>query len=75
MKEPAPRAGEALVRIEAAGASSIDVRERTGLYPVALPATLGQEGACVVDPTRPGVGRVRYFTFSAIALACRKRSR
>jgi NADPH2:quinone reductase len=42
---PRPGAGEALVRLEASGVNFIDVYKRTGLYPVPLPATLGEEGA------------------------------
>src|SRR5690242_7011009 len=53
--EPAPKAGEALVRIEAAGVNFIDVYHRTGLYKSSLPATLGQEGAGVVEAVGPGV--------------------
>ena len=57
--EPAPKAGEALVRIEAAGVNFIDVYHRTGLYKANLPATLGQEGAGVVEAVGPGVTDVR----------------
>ena len=46
--EPRPKAGEAVVRVEAAGVNFIDVYHRTGLYKVALPGTLGQEGAGTV---------------------------
>jgi NADPH2:quinone reductase len=56
---PEPRAGEALVRLEASGINFIDVYQRTGVYPVALPATLGQEGAGVVEALGDGVADVR----------------
>src|SRR5262249_41182781 len=46
--DPRPQAGEAIVRVEAAGVNFIDVYHRTGLYKVAFPATLGQEGAGTV---------------------------
>jgi NADPH2:quinone reductase len=46
---PEPRPGEALVRLEAAGLNFIDVYQRTGMYAVPLPATLGQEGAGTVE--------------------------
>jgi NADPH2:quinone reductase len=46
--DPRPQAGEAVVRVEAAGVNFIDVYHRTGLYKVPLPATLGQEGAGTV---------------------------
>ena len=52
---PEPRAGEALVRLEASGINFIDVYQRTGVYPVPLPATLGQEGAGVVEAVGDGV--------------------
>ena len=40
--------GQALVRVEAAGLNFIDVYHRTGLYKVAMPVTLGREGAGTV---------------------------
>ena len=52
---PEPQAGEALVRIEASGLNFIDVYHRTGLYKLPLPATLGQEGAGVVEALGSGV--------------------
>ena len=55
LPDPAPGAGEALVRIEAAGVNFIDVYYRTGLYkPRALPFTLGQEAAGTVAAVGPG---------------------
>ncbi|MEP6994547.1 MAG: quinone oxidoreductase [Acidobacteriota bacterium] len=57
--DPVPSAGEAVVRVEAAGVNFIDVYHRTGLYKVPLPATLGQEGAGIVETVGPGVDGVR----------------
>lgn len=45
-----PEEGEALVRHEAVGLNFIDIYHRSGLYPLPqLPATLGMEGAGVVE--------------------------
>lgn len=48
---PEPGPHEALVRVKYAGVNFIDVYKRTGLYKVALPATLGEEGAGTVEST------------------------
>ena len=56
---PQPAAGEALVRIEATGINFIEVYQRSGLYKVPLPATLGGEGAGEVVAIGPGVDEVR----------------
>src|SRR5687767_12031972 len=48
LPDPTPKAGEALVQLDAAGVNFIDIYHRTGLYPVPLPVTLGQEGAGTV---------------------------
>ena len=54
-----PGAGEAQVRIEAAGLNYIDVYHRTGLYPSTnMPFTPGMEGAGVVEAVGPGVTEV-----------------
>ncbi|HEX3551761.1 MAG TPA: quinone oxidoreductase [Thermoanaerobaculia bacterium] len=54
--EPAPKEGEAVVRVEAAGVNFIDVYFRTGLYKgPALPFTLGQEAAGTVAALGAGV--------------------
>ena len=55
---PRPGPGEALVRLEYAGVNFIDVYKRTGLYPVPLPATLGEEGAGTVAAVGDGVAEV-----------------
>ncbi|GAB4346010.1 MAG: quinone oxidoreductase [Gammaproteobacteria bacterium] len=54
-----PGPGEAHVRHEAVGLNYIDVYHRTGLYPLPeLPATLGLEGAGVVEAVGEGVTEV-----------------
>ncbi len=45
---PAPAAGEAQLRHTAIGLNYIDVYDRTGLYPMTLPAGLGREAAGVI---------------------------
>ncbi len=56
---PEPGAGEARVKIEAAGVNFIDIYHRTGKYPGQLPITLGTEGAGMVDAVGPGVSDVK----------------
>jgi NADPH2:quinone reductase len=56
---PHPKAGEALVRHHAVGLNYIDVYFRTGLYKApSLPATIGMEGAGVVEAVGEGVTEV-----------------
>jgi NADPH2:quinone reductase len=54
-----PGPGEARVRQLAAGVNFLDVYHRSGLYPLALPAGLGVEGAGVVEAVGEGVSHVR----------------
>jgi NADPH2:quinone reductase len=56
---PEPGAGEAQLRIAASGVNYIDVYHRTGLYPLALPCTLGVEAAGVVTALGAGVDDLR----------------
>lgn len=56
---PVPAAGEVRFRVEAAGVNFIDTYKRGGLYPVALPHTLGQEAAGVVTAVGPGVDHLQ----------------
>ena len=46
---PEPKAGEARVKVEAIGLNFIDVYQRTGLYPLETPFTLGMEGEGVTE--------------------------
>src|SRR5207237_7315862 len=52
---PTPGPGQVLVKIEAAGVNFIDVYQRTGLYKVPMPFTLGQEAAGSVAAVGPAV--------------------
>ncbi|MFN3266145.1 MAG: quinone oxidoreductase family protein [Deinococcales bacterium] len=52
---PQPGAGEVRVRLEYAGLNFIDIYQRSGVYPLPLPATLGMEGAGTVDALGEGV--------------------
>lgn len=56
---PEPKAGEVRVKIEAIGLNYIDIYQRTGLYPLQTPLTLGMEGAGVVDAVGDGVTEVK----------------
>ena len=57
--DPVPAAGQALVRVEAAGVNFIDVYQRMGIYKNPVPFTLGQEGAGVVESVADGVTAVK----------------
>src|SRR3954468_23206065 len=50
---PEPGPGEALIRHRAIGVNMIDTYHRSGLYQVPLPATLGVEGAGVIERLGP----------------------
>ncbi len=56
---PDPGPGELRIRHQAIGVNFIDTYHRTGLYPVALPSGLGQEGAGVVEAVGPRVTEFR----------------
>jgi len=53
-----PRAGELLVRIEAAGVCHTDQHYMAGDLPSLLPAVVGHEGAGIVEAVGDGVSRV-----------------
>ncbi|MSP88740.1 MAG: NADPH:quinone reductase [Alphaproteobacteria bacterium] len=50
-----PGPGQVLVRHTAVGLNYIDTYHRSGLYPIQLPATLGMEGAGVIEAVGPKV--------------------
>src|ERR1044071_1144291 len=57
--DPQPKAGEALVKVDAAGLNYIDVYQRSGLYKLDLPLTLGLEAGGTVTAVAPGVTDVK----------------
>lgn len=50
-----PGEGELLVTVHAAGVNFVDTYQRSGAYPVPLPATLGMEGAGEIAAVGPGI--------------------
>jgi len=58
---PTPKPGplEALVKIEAAGVNFIDTYQRTGLYKLPLPFSLGLEGAGFVESVGASVTEIK----------------
>jgi len=57
--EPQPKAGEAVVKVDAAGLNYIDVYYRSGQYKAELPMTLGLEAGGTVTAVGPNVTEVR----------------
>jgi NADPH2:quinone reductase len=68
ISEPEPKAGEARVKIEAIGLNFIDVYQRTGLYQLPLPFTLGREAAGTVDAVGPNATEVKVGDRVAYAM-------
>ena len=56
---PSPKAGEALVKVDAAGLNYIDVYFRTGMYKAELPLTLGMEAGGTVTAVGANVSEVK----------------
>jgi NADPH2:quinone reductase len=63
--EPGP--GEIRIRHRAVGLNFIDVYHRTGLYPLALPATIGMEASGVVEAVGEGVQHLQAGDRAAYA--------
>ena len=54
-----PGQGQARIRHTAIGVNFVDTYQRSGLYPMQLPQTAGNEGAGVVEAVGPGVTLVK----------------
>src|SRR5436853_2652974 len=67
--KPAPKAGEARLKLEAIGVNFIDVYHRTGLYPLPLPFTPGTEGAGIVEAVGSDVSDIEVGDRVAYAMA------
>ncbi len=59
IETPAPGAGEARVRLRAAGLNFADIVQRRGGFPVPLPYTAGLEGAGTVEALGAGVNQLK----------------
>jgi NADPH2:quinone reductase len=57
--DPTPKAGEATVKVDAAGINYIDVYQRSGQYKLNLPLTLGLEAGGTVTAVGPNVTDVK----------------
>src|ERR687894_2413180 len=64
---PEPGSGEARVRLAASGVNFIDTYQRSGVYPVDLPLTLGMEGAGEVEAVGEGVEEISPGDYVAFA--------
>ena len=62
-----PGPGEIRIRHRAVGLNFIDVYHRTGMYPLPMPATLGMEGAGVVEAVGEGVTHLKAGDRAAYA--------
>ncbi len=62
-----PGAGEIRIRHHACGLNFIDTYQRTGLYPLPLPLSLGMEAAGVVEAVGEGVSHLRVGDRAAYA--------
>ncbi len=63
--EPGP--GQVRIRHEAIGLNFIDVYQRTGLYKLPMPLTLGMEGAGVIEAVGEGVTHLKVGDRAAYA--------
>jgi NADPH2:quinone reductase len=69
LPDPEPSAGQAVIKVEAAGVNFIDVYFRTGLYKAPeTPVLLGNEGAGTVTAVAPG-SKLKVGTRVAWAMA------
>ena len=62
-----PGPGEIRIRHKAIGLNFIDVYHRTGLYPLPMPATIGGEGAGIVEAVGEGVTHLKVGDRAAYA--------
>ena len=62
-----PGSGEIRIRHKAVGLNFIDVYHRTGVYPLAMPATIGMEASGVVEAVGSGVQHLKVGDRAAYA--------
>ena len=73
--DPQIERGQVLVALEYAGVNFYDVYQRVGLYPVAMPCTLGTEAAGRVAAVGSGVNDFREGRAGRLRRACRRACR
>lgn len=56
---PEPKDDEVCIKVHAAGVNFVDTYQRSGLYPLPLPVTLGKEGAGVVTKVGAAVADLK----------------
>lgn len=66
---PEPGAGQVRVDVQAAGVNFIDIYQRSGAYPMALPFVAGSEGAGTVSALGEGVSEVAVGDLVTWAMA------
>jgi len=76
---PAPARGEVQLRHSAIGVNFIDIYDRSGLYPRALPETPGREAAGVIEALGAGVkgfklGQRVAYVMAAAGAYCERRN-
>ncbi len=64
-----PGPGEVRIRHHACGLNFIDIYQRSGVYPLSLPVTLGMEGAGVIEAVGEGVTHLAEGDRAAYASA------
>jgi len=64
-----PGPGQVRIRHEACGLNFIDIYQRSGVYPLALPVVLGMEAAGVIEAVGEGVTHVKAGDRAAYASA------
>jgi NADPH2:quinone reductase len=64
-----PGPGQVRIRHEACGLNFIDIYQRSGVYPLQLPVTLGMEGAGVIEAVGEGVTHLKAGDRAAYASA------
>lgn len=67
--QPAPAAGEVLVKVAYSGVNFIDTYHRGGLYKIPLPGIIGSEGAGIVESLGEGVTQFKPGDRVAYAMA------
>ncbi|NNK79125.1 MAG: alcohol dehydrogenase catalytic domain-containing protein, partial [Litoreibacter sp.] len=65
--EPGP--GQVRIRHKACGLNFIDIYQRSGIYPLELPAALGMEGSGIIEAVGEGVTHLKEGDRAAYAAA------